>query len=553
MLTNIEVNNYGGENGITFYLDVDTLSFDYSNMTRVCSVRLYAVSGAGGAVLRSGLTDGSVTIFGKTFVLPQTVTLGSYASTTIGSWTIYGVSNTEYPSSAYCNVTLTYSCDEVYMYDYSGTFIVDIGAIHLAPIASVVGGNRSELGSFLEFSGDIFSEGYDISASVKYSISTYYMHSLQNKGNGFYSQEYWIADSKYSTEFDAVVTLSASYNGVPLPNTYTLTVTFYLGEDNGLPQANVVTGFRSDSAAVEALGIGVKNKSSFFVDVSDLRLHFGASLRRRIITIDGQSYDAESAQTPVLTESGEHTWSVTIEDSRWKRQTYSGVFTVRDYGLPEFSVSLLRTDQNGSESKNGGYISLILVPQKEYIFDGLNPYEYSFSYRDVGSAEASGEISIAAGESYLYNARLESGVAYEIVVKGRDSLGSETEKRYILESERIELNIAKDRVAVGKKAQKDKVFECAWDIEGNGDISFIDGNGVRKSIRNIYENETPACSLVSVSDESGISAALQNIAESARGCSITLINVEKSGLSLEKGLNAYLSFRTGGQTLTKKL
>lgn len=551
MLTTVNVKNYGN---ITFYLSVETTAFNYSNMTRNCSVRLYAEGGVAGEALRSDGADGSVTIFGKTFVLPQNITVNSPGMTTIGSWLVTGISDSSYPSSTSCHVSLTYSGEQSYVYPYSSSFIVDIGAMHLTPVVSVVGGPRSELGSFIEFSGDVLDEGYEVNASVKYSISTYYMYNLQNKGNGFYSELYWIADAKNSTYFDATVTISAKYKGVSLPNTYSLTVTFYLAENAGLPNATINTGFRSENAAVQSLNIGVKNKASFFVEVSDLWFFYGASLRSCIITIDGQEFNAESAETPILTESGEHTWSVTLRDSRWKTRTYSGVFTVHDYGLPEFTISIVRADSEGNETKDGGYISITVTPEKEYSFDGANPYAYSFTYRAIGSAESSGEIPLVAGEPVLHNAMLESAVMYEVTVRGQDSLGSETVKRYVVSSERVELNIAKNKVAVGKKAQKENVFECAWDIEGNGDISFIDGSGIRKSIRNIYENEMPACSIVSVSDEDGIASALQSLSStSGRGCFITLINVEKDGLSLEKGICAYLSFRTDGQTLVKKL
>ena len=553
MLTTIQVKNYGGSDGITFLLAVDTESFDYANMSRVCSVRLYAEGGVPGEMLRSDGADGSVTAFGKTFVLPQEIAIDESGTTTIGYFTVFGISDASYPTSTPCHVSLNYVGEQTYMYPYSESFTAEIGAMHLAPKVGVVGGPRSELGSFIEFYGDVFDEGYEVDATVNYSISTYYKHDLQDKGNGFYSEEYWIADAKNSSELEATVTISAKYKGAALPSTYTLTVTFYLGESSGIPQAAVTTGFRSANVAVQALGIGVKNQTSFTLSVSNISLSFGAYLLSCTITVDGQEYSGTSAETPVLTESGEHHWSVTLIDSRWKKKVYSGSFFVNDYGKPEFSVSVIRCDMFGEETLKGEYIGITVTPEKEHTFDGENPYYYTFFYRAAGSTQTSPEILINSGETVIYDAGLENATSYEVIVMGSDCLGGMTVKRYILGSERVELHIAKNKVAVGKKAQKENVFECAWDIEGGGDVSFIDGSGIRKSIRSIYENEMPACSLVSVSDETGISKALGRLSSGGRGCSITLINVEAEGLSLEKGLNAYLSFRSGDQNFVKKL
>ena len=554
MLTTIHVKNYGGEEGLTFWLAVDTESFDYDNMSRTCSIRLYAEGGVPGERLRSDGSDGSVTAFGKTFILPQEITINASRETTVGSWTVSDISNDAYPSHAVCYVSLAYTGEQSYVYPYSDSFTASIGAMHLSPVVGVVGGPRSELGSFIEFYGDVLEEGYEVNATVSYGKSTYYKYALQDRGNGFYSEEYWIADAENLSEIAADVTLIASYKGTPLPNTYTLTVTFCLGEDSGLPSATVTTGFRSSNVAIRELGIGVKNQTSFTVSVTDAEAFFGASVRSCVITVDGREYSDTFAESPILTESGEHSWSVTLVDSRWKKQVYSGSFTVNDYGQPEFSVELTRCDMFGFESPKGSYIGITVTPEKEYVFGGSNPYYYTFTYRAVGSAQSSAEILISPGRRVLYDAGLESAASYDVKVMGSDCLGGLTVKNYVLASERVELNIAKNKVAVGKKAQKENVFECAWDIEGDGDISFIDGSGVRKSIRSIYENERPACSFVTVSDENGLTKALNALSSSGgRGCFITLINVDADGLSLEKGLSAYLSFRTSGQTLVKKL
>lgn len=553
MLTTKNVINYSGQKTISFYLSVDTLSFDYENMTRDCSVSLYASGGESGVYLTSETSGGSVTAFGKTFVLPQRVAFNSSGTANIGSWTVQNISNSSYPSSASCAVALSYRCDLASMYDHSGSFIINIGRMHLSPAVSVVGGSRSRLGSFLEFSGDIFSEGYDIDASVKYGISTYYKYSLQNTRNGFYSEGYWIAEVKNATSFTATVTLSASYNGKALPQTYSVPVTFYLGENDGLPYADIATGFTSENEAIAALSFGIKNKSAFYVSVTDVHLHYGASITRCAISIDGVETSAESAETEILTESGEHTWSVTLRDSRGKSNKYIGTFTVMDYGLPEFTASVKRTDEMGAESKRGTHIRIAITPEKEYTFDGANEYAYSFTYTAVGGVK-SDPITVLSGEEIVYNAALDDSVVYHIEVKCADSFGSETVRSYTLESERVELNIAKNKVAVGKKAQKERVFQSAWDIEGDGDISFVDTSGERLSLRALSLKDNVRCAFVSASDESGIEATLDAISKSeTSGCLLNLVSVTADGLSLEKGLHVYVSVREGEKTLVQKL
>ncbi|MBQ9692211.1 MAG: hypothetical protein IJV70_03550, partial [Clostridia bacterium] len=213
MLTTIHVKNYGGEDGLTFWLAVDTESFDYENMSRTCSIRLYAEGGVPGERLRSDGSDGSVTAFGKIFVLPQEITINASGETTVGSWTVSDISNDAYPSHTVCYVSLAYTGEQTYVYPYSDSFTASIGAMHLSPVVGVVGGPRSELGSFIEFYGDVLEEGYEVNATVSYGKSTYYKYALQDRGNGFYSEEYWIADAENSSEIAADVTLIASYKG----------------------------------------------------------------------------------------------------------------------------------------------------------------------------------------------------------------------------------------------------------------------------------------------------------------------------------------------------
>jgi len=555
MLSTVRVIDYGGNNGIIFYFSVDTNSFDYELMTRECTVKVYAVSARQGAVIESTDKDSSISIFGKTFVLPQTVTINGTENTVLGEYVISGISGEAYPSDAVCNVNLAYKSDSFNMYAYNKNFTVPIGKIHLAPIVTPVGGNRTALGSKLIFSGDVFEEGYVIDATIKHNGTTYYKYSLEESGRGFYSEDYWLIYAGAVNEFTATVTFKAKYKGVLLPQTYALPITFYLPEGKGLPSATVTSGFTSDNEVVASLGIGIKNKTSFKIEVSDMRIFYGAFLSKCSIVVDGTEYLSTIAETPVLTESGEHNWSVTITDTRGRKFTYTGTFQVSDYALPDFTVSVKRTDATGNESKIGECIYLDFSVGEEYDLGGNNLYRYSFAYRAIGKdVDFIGDILLQNGVT-IHNGGLNSTLMYEVCVKGADSLGSETVKSFILDCERIELNIAKNKVAVGKKAKKERTFECAWDIESDGDVSFTDDRGEMVSLREYCRALPLSYDNARAGTEAEISAALAEFQDTAGriGGRLLLLYVAAEGLTLGKGLHVYFGHSDGEQFVFSKL
>ena len=85
MLSTVKVVTYGGSSGITFYVSVDTNSFDYQLMSRECTVKLYAECSLTGAVIESLQADSSLSIFGKTFVLPQSMTISETGNTVLAN------------------------------------------------------------------------------------------------------------------------------------------------------------------------------------------------------------------------------------------------------------------------------------------------------------------------------------------------------------------------------------------------------------------------------------------------------------------------------------
>jgi hypothetical protein len=91
------------------------------------------------------------------------------------------------------------------------------------------------------------------------------------------------------------------------------------------------------------------------------------------------------------------------------------------------------------------------------------------------------------GGSATYADILLNGTTYEAVVVCKDSFGGVTERVYPVECERVELNIAKNKIGIGKYAEIDDLIDCAWPIRVDGDITFTDEQGNEISLRAIYK------------------------------------------------------------------
>lgn len=553
MTTTVNVRNFSGDKRLSFYLSIETLSFDFDLMTRDCRVILYAESDAESALLVSQGALGSVTVLGKTVVLPQSVTVNDSENTIFCDFTVTDVSDEVYGSSAPCTVTLNYSSD-VFSLEQGSTFhSVDMGKMITQPTVTPQS-VRSMLGTKLILSGEVFREGYSVGAAIEIDNATYYAHNLEQSGNGFFSREYWLNEAGPVNEFTSTVTISASYNGVALPSTYSFDVTYYLSPESGYPEADIVCGFQSDEAVIQELGICVKNHSRFTLRAQNISIFYGASLESCCVYVDGVKYDGAEIVSDLLTESGTHFYRAVITDTRGRSVTYTGEFSVLDYALPDFSATVKRTDAEGGESLSGSNISLRVEAGALYPLGGINTVSYTVLLSSSGAGFEEVQ-TVLPDVDYLIDASLAQGVSYTLKLRAEDTLGACTEKLYTLDCERIELSIAKNKVGVGKKGENERAFECGWDIHAYGDVVLKGGTdiGLRAFIDELRQRLPLSYVYSEITTQTELDQILEHYSDpqSFSGCVILMLKCAQ-GLS-ESGVSIRFCYSDGQSVTEKKL
>ena len=532
-----DIASFGEENELRFYIEAETVSFDYVAGTRDMVVRLCCYSDTDIGKLTG---TGTVEIFGNKFSLPLHFFV-SGNERVIKACTVNGVNGTEYKTSAYADVKFSYVNSKITSCVFNQKVAVYLGEMCDTPSVQITS-DRLALGQDIVFTGAMLSEGYEIKAVLSSQKGELARADISVESPNIGTLVEWISSYNASREFAASITVSASYNGVPLPNVKEMAIVLYLSENDGRPYVSSRVRFFSDNEVVSTLGFAVKNYSSFKVEVMEMSAYYNAYIADCTITYLGVNYSGDTLDGGVLTESGTHTYRVKITDSRGYTYTETCSFEVKEYAPPIFSGSVIRCDSQGNESKTGQYISVSVTLEKTYAFGGVNGYKAYFAYGRVGVNALSEKQELptdAAG--YIVNLPLEGTTAYEVWLYVEDDIGSIASAKFLLDCERIELNIAKNKIGVGKYADKEYVLDCAWAIKSGGDITLTDSNGRAVSLGTALSggNLPISARVYSTSSESEIQDALSCQGE---GIWIALVNVLDSGLSLGKGMHAFIKY-----------
>lgn len=532
-----EIVSFGEENELKFYIEAETVSFDYAAGTRDMIIRLY----------RSAAYDlgrftgtGTIEIFGKKFSL-STSFRPSEEMEVMRLCIVNGVSGTEYKMSAYADIKFAYVNNTIQSCVFNQKVAVYLGEMCYTPSVQITA-DRLALGQDISFTGAMLGEGYEINAVLSSQNGELASADISMESPSIGTLVEWISPYKASREFAARLNVSASYKGVPLPNVKEIDLVLYLSENDGRPYVSSRVRFFSDNELVSRLGVAVKNYSSFKVEVMEMSAYYNAYIADCTITYLGVNYSGDTLDGGVLTESGNHTYSVKVTDSRGIAYTETCSFEVKEYAPPRFSGSVIRCDSEGNESKTGQYISASVTLEKTYPFGGVNGYKAYFAYGRVGIDALSEKQELPTdADGYIVNLPLESTTAYEVWLYVEDDIGSIAAAKFLLDCERIELNIAKNKIGVGKYADIEYVLDCAWAIKSGGDITLTDSNGREVSLGSALGGGNLPISgrVYSASSEGEIQDALSCDGE---GIWIALVNVLGSALSLGKGMHAFIKY-----------
>ena len=477
--------SFEGEAGsIDIYLMLQTYQLDYESRLRRYNVRLMAnVISDSDSFSMLGLSN--FKIFGRSVTEYNKITL-TKGENVLHSVTLASVKADDYDSVTPFELLFGHTCAEL---GISSAFNIKktltIHPFYTAPQINVsssekrLGQNVELLGSFLDAgyytTAKIFLDGACISAQVVNSEKKYLSTFLE-----------WIEPYKYSKSIDVSVTFESSFDGNPLPNTLTLPLTLVLDKEDGAPKGEAMLSFVSDNSKIRELGIAVKNRSAALVEIKNIQTMFGAEVDYAVIQLDGDTVIGESFLGETLGFAGVHSFKAQITDTRGFETAINGTFEVLDYAPPRLTATAKRVNDDGYEDGGGENVMILADAETEFPFGGENVCSLYYVIERLHQSDGI-EFPLSAGERLIVSDVLDKGEAYNVKVICRDTFGASVSKSFFLDRESVELNIAKNSVAIGKYATREELFDCAWPIRCTDDVTVVDRSGNEKSLMSLFE------------------------------------------------------------------
>jgi hypothetical protein len=152
-----------------------------------------------------------------------------------------------------------------------------------------------------------------------------------------------------------------TYNGTALVGTKSASLTTIV-PDSVVPDFTNISHSEANSA-VAALGLGsgvyAQNLSKINISIVGATGAYGSTITSYKIVYDGVNYNAQSATTNTITNSGTRTISATVTDSRGRTKTKTVNVTVLTYSSPTItSFTVKRCNSDGTDNNMGTYIKV---------------------------------------------------------------------------------------------------------------------------------------------------------------------------------------------------
>lgn len=244
-------------------------------------------------------------------------------------------------------------------------------------------------------------------------------------------------------------------------------------ESEYLPEFSLVTQ-RIDGSVPEDFGEYVKGRSRIKLDISGLKLKYGASVSSYTATVDTISKNSIPS-TFDLNKAGNITVSVTVRDSRGFSVKKSKTVSVCDYSAPCLKInSLSRCDENGIKNTSGTRLLADFSPVYSSV-GGKNIPKITYKYRRADSSAFSGEIELGESPCVLPDGEFLNNSSYTVAFRITDSVTTDGEffEREV-PSSAIPFNIRNGGkgAAFGCYAEKDDELTVAWDLNVKGRLNY---------------------------------------------------------------------------------
>ncbi len=494
IVKNYPLASFEGEKGkLDLYVTIKTYSFNYAEMSRELYIGLIADIECKEVLTLVGESS-PFSCLGLNTQLVGDISVYKGSNVLVG-FVKKSVKQSEFGNFVPFEFTLNHLCPELGI-NKSMAFNANIPIypFYTVPVVGMPATGR--LGEKINLNGQFLDIGYDVKAKILVNGNIISEQTITPNAKYIQTDIEWITPYIYEKSINAKIEFSALYEGVYLPNSLMLSIKLSLSEEDAAPVVIGEHSFVSDIAAVQALSLAVKGKSRAVIRLNEAHGCLGASIETVDIVFEGISYAGGIFESEALDIAQTYYYQVRAIDSRGFTGVYNGSFTVQDYAPPKFTATAKRTDYRGNENKRGDCLSLEASVDSFYSFSGNNACSFYFTSRKVGGAQGS-ETGFSANEINIFELGLDAGTTYEIKVICRDTFEGEASKVFILEKENVELNIAKNKVGIGKYAESERVLECAWPIRCEGDVSAITPEGAVVSLLSLES----AVSVCDVPDE----------------------------------------------------
>lgn len=239
--------------------------------------------------------------------------------------------------------------------------------------------------------------------------------------------------------------------------------------DSIVPTITSVTIKEENVEIPSEWGVYVQNKTELNV-VTNASGGTGASVTSVKVTVDDNSYVGEDITTNVIKDFGTLPLTVLVTDSRGRTATYTQDLTVYAYSTPSVShFKAYRSNASGTEDANGTYVTVEFVGTT-YSVNSKNTYGFEINYkRSIDEEYTTYEISAS---DYSINKTVTiSGISldysYEFIGVATDYFTSTNSTPSVVSSAKVTVDYLKggNGMAVGKVAEKEGVFECAFEFQ----------------------------------------------------------------------------------------
>lgn len=564
MVNSYQLCQCGEDTVFTLTLEIETVAFDYEENTRDCKVRLVSETSGDYGLIIGNSGSSTLSVFGRTLQLPQNINASASGPLTVFETQLNGLSCDLYYDGADFTASLKYYHASLGLEPVTVNGHISLPVMLTEMDCYLSGGGSVVLGNNVSVISGMPEQGYSLTVTVKDGNTELFEKTLTAADMSFKTEQSWITGHENAKSFTATVNITAAVSSSADPLTKSFSLICTLGESDALPSASVSTSVVTNNPVLQQTGLVLRNRSGIKITVSNIVCKYGAYLIDCVRTVDGIEYDNNEV-SQYFSVPGEHGWSVTLKDSRGYIKRYSGTFTVVDYGPPQFTAEVKRVNEAGQESLSGARFSVSVDPDVLYTLYGQLSYTYEYCWRATGGTFSSW-TELQPQSTVVVNAALDSATMYEVSVRCSDSAGTATVKTFPLDCERVELHISKNRVAVGKRAETDDLFDCRWDIKSGGDISFTGSDGEEISLRGFYESLNSGTGtdgalfplrykLVNAASNEEISSFVNNIYTIVGNCafSVLVLSVKGDGLSLNSGLHLYFVQNDGTRMFYRKM